>query len=65
MNDTLSKSVERRRKLVAKQTMKTGQKEKALEAFKNCLIMGEGVRQPGQFPLKHARIEIEKLKKRK
>ncbi len=41
--------------------METGQKGKALEAFKNCLIMGEGIRDPNAFPLKHARESIEKL----
>jgi outer membrane lipoprotein-sorting protein len=41
--------------------MKTGQKSKALEAFKNCLIMGEGIRDPNTFPLKDARGYIEKL----
>lgn len=44
--------------------MKTGQKDKALEAFKNCLIMGEGIRAPDKFPLKHAREYIEKLRSR-
>jgi tetratricopeptide (TPR) repeat protein len=38
-----------------------GQKAKALEAFKNCLKLGEGVRDPDKFPLKHAREGIEKL----
>lgn len=41
--------------------MKTGQKSKALEAFRNCLTMCEGVRDPNAFPLKHAREYIEKL----
>ncbi len=41
--------------------MKTGQKDKALEAFRNCLVMGEGVRDPNTFPLKDARGYIEKL----
>ncbi len=40
----------------------TGQKDKALEAFKNCLLIGEGVRDPEKFPLKNARKYIEKLK---
>jgi hypothetical protein len=41
--------------------MKTGQKSKALEAFRNCLTIGEGVRDPNAFPLKNARGYIEKL----
>jgi tetratricopeptide (TPR) repeat protein len=41
--------------------METGQKSKALEAFKNCLTIGEGIRDPNAFPLKHAREYIEKL----
>ena len=45
--------------------MKTGQKDKSLEAFKNCLIMGEGIRDPDKFPLKNARKYIEKLENRK
>lgn len=42
--------------------MQTNQKEKALEAFQNCLILGQGIREPDKFPLKHAREYIEKLK---
>lgn len=41
--------------------MKTGQKDKALEAFRNCLVIGEGIRDPNTFPLKHACGYIEKL----
>jgi hypothetical protein len=41
--------------------METGQKGKALDAFRNCLMMGKGVREPNAFPLKHARDYIEKL----
>ncbi len=40
----------------------TGQKEKAIEAFENCLKAGEGVRDPESFPLKNAREAIAKLK---
>jgi tetratricopeptide (TPR) repeat protein len=32
-----------------------GQKDKALEAFANCLATGAGVRDPDRFPLKNAR----------
>lgn len=39
----------------------TGQKSKALEAFRSCLTIGEGIRDPNTFPLKHAREYIEKL----
>lgn len=42
--------------------MDTGQKEKALEAFENCLAAGEGVRDPEKFPLKDAREFIAKIK---
>lgn len=42
--------------------MKNGQKDKALEAFQNCLITGEGIRESDKFPLKHAREYIKKLK---
>jgi len=38
------------------------QKEKALEAFENCLKAGEGVRDPEKFPLKNAREAIAKIK---
>ncbi len=41
----------------------TGQKEKALEAFENCLKFGEGNHNPDKFPLKNAREGIDKLKK--
>lgn len=40
----------------------TGQKEKGIEAFENCLKVGEGTRDPDKFPLKNARETIEKLK---
>jgi tetratricopeptide (TPR) repeat protein len=43
----------------------TGHTDKALEAFKNCLIMGEGIRQPDKFPLKDARENIKKLENQK
>jgi len=43
----------------------TGQKDRALEAFKNCLITGEGIRDPKKFPLKNAREYIRKLEKKK
>jgi len=42
--------------------MDQGEKEKALEAFENCLAAGEGVRDPDEFPLKHARESINKIK---
>lgn len=38
-----------------------GQKEEALEAFENCLKVGEDARGPDKFPLKNAREAIEKL----
>ncbi len=41
--------------------METGQKSKALEAFRKCLTVGEGIQDPNRFPLKHAREYIEKL----
>jgi hypothetical protein len=37
---------------------------KALEAFENCLKAGEGVRDPGAFPLKDAREAIAGIKGR-
>ena len=40
----------------------TGQKAKALEAFENCLKMGEGTRDPEKFPLKNAREFIVSMK---
>lgn len=40
----------------------TGRKEKALDAFENCLVAGEGIRDPEKFPLKNARDAIAKLK---
>jgi outer membrane lipoprotein-sorting protein len=45
--------------------MDQGQKDKALEAFQNCIIMGEGIRDSDKFPLKDARENIERLKKKK
>jgi outer membrane lipoprotein-sorting protein len=39
-----------------------GQKDKALEAFENCLATGAGVRDPDKFPLKNAREYIAKIK---
>ncbi len=42
--------------------LEQGQKEKALEAFQNCLAAGEGVREPDQFPLKEAREAIAQIK---
>jgi tetratricopeptide (TPR) repeat protein len=41
---------------------KLGQNEKALEAYEKCLIIGEGIREPDQYPLKNARKRIEKIK---
>jgi tetratricopeptide (TPR) repeat protein len=40
----------------------TGQKEKALVAFENCLKAGEGIRDPEKFPLKNAREFIASIK---
>jgi tetratricopeptide (TPR) repeat protein len=45
--------------------MKTGQNDKALQAFQNCILMGEGIRDSDKFPLKHARERIEKLNNQK
>jgi outer membrane lipoprotein-sorting protein len=42
--------------------LRTGQREKALDAFENCLAAGEGIRDPEKFPLKDAREFIAKLK---
>jgi hypothetical protein len=39
-----------------------GQREKALDAFEKCLVVGQGVRKPEQFPLKDARECIAKIK---
>ena len=39
-----------------------GQKDKALEAFENCLATGAGIRDPDKFPLKNAREYIAKIK---
>jgi tetratricopeptide (TPR) repeat protein len=41
-----------------------GQKEKAREAFENCLAIGAGVRDPDKFPLKDAREAIARIKGR-
>ena len=45
--------------------METGRNDKALQAFQNCILMGEGVRDPDKFPLKDARECIQKLRNRK
>ncbi len=45
--------------------MKNGQKDKALEAFKNCLVLGEDFHKPNAFPLEHARKYIDKLENEK
>jgi tetratricopeptide (TPR) repeat protein len=42
--------------------LQIGQKEKALEAFENCLKAGEGIRDPERFPLKDAREAIARIK---
>jgi outer membrane lipoprotein-sorting protein len=42
--------------------LRTGQKDKALDAFENCLAAGEGVRDPEAFPLKNARDFIARIK---
>jgi len=43
--------------------VKNGQKDKALEAFQNCLIIGESIGgDDDKFPIKHARWYIEELK---
>jgi tetratricopeptide (TPR) repeat protein len=44
--------------------MDEGQKDKALAAFQNCIIMGEGIRDSDKFPLKNAREYIEKLNRK-
>jgi tetratricopeptide (TPR) repeat protein len=41
---------------------KLGQNEKALEAYEKCLLIGEGIREPDQYPLKNARERIERIK---
>lgn len=38
-----------------------GEKEKALEAFENCLATGQGEREPDAFPLKDAREHIARI----
>jgi hypothetical protein len=45
--------------------MNAGHNNKAVEAFKNCLILSQGVRKSDSFPLKHAREYIEKLENQK
>jgi hypothetical protein len=40
--------------------LETGQKERAVEAFKSCLEVGQGLRDPDKFPMKDARKCIEK-----
>jgi len=39
-----------------------GDKEKALKAFEDCLAIGAGRHGPDEFPLKHAREYIERIK---
>ncbi|UCD49187.1 MAG: tetratricopeptide repeat protein [Phycisphaerales bacterium] len=39
-----------------------GEKEKALEAFEECLALGTGRREPDEYPLKHAREQIRQIK---
>jgi tetratricopeptide (TPR) repeat protein len=39
-----------------------GQRDRALQAFENCLKAGEGVREPEAFPLKDAREALAKIK---
>ncbi len=39
-----------------------GDKEKALKAFQDCLAIGAGRHDPHQYPLKHAREYIERIK---
>jgi tetratricopeptide (TPR) repeat protein len=47
---------------LGREYMKTGQNEKAIDAFENCLKAGEGVRDPETFPLANAREFIVSLK---
>lgn len=47
---------------LGREYFQAGQKEKALEAFENCLAAGEGVRDPEKFPLKDAREAIAGIK---
>ena len=42
--------------------LQTQNKEKAVEAFENCIKSGKDFRDPGKFPIKHAREAIEKVK---
>jgi tetratricopeptide (TPR) repeat protein len=39
-----------------------GDKEKALEAFEQCLAIGAGRHGPDEYPLKHAREQIDQMK---
>ena len=39
-----------------------GQNKKALEAFEKCLLIGEGICEPDQYPLKNARERIGRIK---
>ena len=39
-----------------------GQNEKALAAYEKCLQIGEGIREPDQYPVNYARKRIEKIK---
>jgi outer membrane lipoprotein-sorting protein len=41
--------------------LETGQRDKALQAYKNCLQVGQGVRDPDGFPMKDAKKAIEKI----
>ena len=47
---------------LGREYMKTGQSDKAIDAFENCLKAGEGVRDPNTFPLANAREFIVSLK---
>ena len=44
--------------------IETGEDEKALHAFQNCILTGQFVREPDKFPLKQAHDYIEQLKAR-
>lgn len=43
---------------LGREYLDVGQEEEALEAFRNCLAAGEGIRDPERFPLKDAREAI-------
>ena len=47
---------------LGREYMDIGQKEKAVDAFENCLAAGEGVRDPEKSPLKDAREAIAGVK---